>query len=240
MAERDPREIPPERDEVSRLYRQLPREEPPASLDASIRSQAHRAGTTHPAPLVPPTGRRNWYFPVAAAAVIVLAVAVTWQVEREQGDPLTAQTARVEPEPERVESKKEDPQPAQAKPQAQARAQRAEKPSPRLAPEPAADEGTKDLAKAQAAEESQERKADAAAASPRRDSNVAGAAARQRSEVQPQGMVLAQLPEPWLERIAQLRKEGRHDEADRELEAFRKLYPDFALTPEMLEKVGRP
>src|SRR5258706_13461279 len=73
--------------EVERLYRQLPREEPPAALDAKIRAEARRAVIVHPAPLVAPTGRRHWYFPVAAAAVIVLAVAVTWQVERAQPDP---------------------------------------------------------------------------------------------------------------------------------------------------------
>src|ERR1700704_2555588 len=72
--------------EAERLYRQLPRAEPPAALDAKLRAEARRAVVSHPAPLVAPTGRRSWYFPVAAAAVIVLAVAVTWQVEREQGD----------------------------------------------------------------------------------------------------------------------------------------------------------
>src|SRR5258706_5586814 len=72
--------------EAERLYRQLPREEPPAALDAKLRAEARRGVASHPAPLVAPTGRRSWYFPVAAAAVIVLAVAVTWQVEREQVD----------------------------------------------------------------------------------------------------------------------------------------------------------
>src|SRR4051812_45696214 len=80
MAEHDD-----ERD-VERRYRELPREEPPAALDAKIRAAARRAVVAHPAPLVAPTGRRPWYVPLAAAAVIVLAVAVTWQVEREQGD----------------------------------------------------------------------------------------------------------------------------------------------------------
>jgi hypothetical protein len=87
--------------EVERLYRQLPREEPPAALDAKIRAEARRAVVAHPAPLVAPTGRRTWYFPLAAAAVIVLAVAVTWQVERQQvdeGAPLPHQAPQKQPE----------------------------------------------------------------------------------------------------------------------------------------------
>src|SRR5258708_37037526 len=72
--------------EAARGYREFPGGEPPAALDAKIRAAARRAVISHPAPLVAPTGRRTWYFLVAAAAVIVLAVAVIWQVEREEGD----------------------------------------------------------------------------------------------------------------------------------------------------------
>src|SRR6267378_1232276 len=76
--ERDPK--------VSRRYRELGSEEPPTALDAEILAASRRAAETRLALLVAPTGRRRWYFPVAAAAIITLAVAVTVQVERQQPD----------------------------------------------------------------------------------------------------------------------------------------------------------
>jgi hypothetical protein len=39
----------------------------------------------------------------------------------------------------------------------------------------------------------------------------------------------AETPEQWLERIAQLRKEGRNEEADRQLAELRKRYPDYPI-----------
>src|SRR5690242_16807081 len=102
-------------DDVAREYRGLPREEPPARLDAAIRAEARRALQAHPAPLVPPTGRRSWAFPVAAAAIIVLAVAVTTQVEREQGDPVV-----VSAENKVQEKPAEQPKPRKDQPRAKA------------------------------------------------------------------------------------------------------------------------
>ena len=46
-------------------------------------------------------------------------------------------------------------------------------------------------------------------------------------------------PEKWLERIAELRREGKHDEADKALAEFRKRYPDYRISESMLERVER-
>ena len=46
-------------------------------------------------------------------------------------------------------------------------------------------------------------------------------------------------PERELERIAELRRQDRHEEADKALAEFRKRYPDFRIPPAMLERVER-
>jgi hypothetical protein len=256
--------------EVERRYRQLPREEPPAVLDAKVRAEARRAVVAHPAPLVAPTGRRTWYFPVAAAAVIVLAVAVTWQVEREQGDegaPLASAPAPA--------LRKEQKLPEQA-PQKQPEtrqyaplAKRAEKPA-----EEAKNQGPAEEAKNPAPAEAARSQAPAAAAKDqappasvagtlsqsredargeresrmRQERPAGGIAAApapqgqlQRDAIQAQGRAnfAEETPEKLLERIAEFRQQGRHDEADKALAEFRKRYPDYRIPEAMLEKVER-
>ena len=49
----------------------------------------------------------------------------------------------------------------------------------------------------------------------------------------------ATTPEGELERIARLRTEGKDDEADRALEAFRRAYPEFRIEDAMWERVKR-
>jgi resuscitation-promoting factor RpfA len=51
--------------------------------------------------------------------------------------------------------------------------------------------------------------------------------------------VPADTPEREFERIAQLRAEGRHDEADKAFLEFRRRYPGFRITEEMLRRVER-
>lgn len=199
MAEHDDRE------EASRRYRGLPREEPPEALDAAIRAHARRAVELHPAPLVPPTGRREWYFPLAAAAILVLAVAVTWHVEREQPDMVAVgQAPQAASAP--AETRAEAPKPLQ-----ESRAQ----PSAR-----------NDATGAR-------RKVEKAPSSP--DNAVFAKERAARDEA----AAPAETPEQWLDRIAKLRAEGRHEEADRALAEFRKRHPGFRIAPEMLEKVEK-
>src|SRR3990170_836815 len=128
-----------EDDDISRRYRELPPEEPPRYLDEAIRAAARRAVHTRPAPLVVPTGRQHWYFPLAAAAVIFLAVAVTLHVEREQpGEELVSAPA----EKPKAEEPQSAPQPERRRKaeSADSRQLRDAAPPPELqkAPEPAA------------------------------------------------------------------------------------------------------
>jgi hypothetical protein len=42
-------------------------------------------------------------------------------------------------------------------------------------------------------------------------------------------------PNAWIAQIVALRTAGREDEADRELQAFRRRYPDFTIPPNALK-----
>src|SRR6266850_1895404 len=195
---------------VSQRYRELGREEPPGELDAGILAASRRAAETRLAPLVPPTGRSRWYFPVAAAAIITLAVAVTLQVERQQPDAESITPpppSTPEPRTDALEAKKD------SAPQAELRKAKPEAAQPEF--------------RARSAESVQTTAA-------RRDAE-SGAPARLLGQV-----AKAESPEAALERIAELRRQGKHDEADKALAEFRRRYPDYRIAEEMLKKVERP
>jgi len=207
---------------LSQRYRELPREEPPRALDDAILAASRRAVQSRPAPLVAPSGRRRWYVPVAAAAVITLSIAVTLHVQHdrpsEEVDAVApAMKVQETPAPKSAEparAERRAPQPFAAAPSASA-------PAAAPAPSPAAE-----------AEQRNDIGAASAGARVMRDERPRAQSQMARSSVE-------QNPEADLERIARLRAAGRHEEADKALAEFRKRYPDYRIAPAMLEKVEK-
>ena len=238
-------------DDISRRYRELPREEPPRHLDDAILAAARRAVHTRPAPLVVPTGRQRWYFPLAAAAIIVLAVAVTMHMEREQpaeelmstpSAPAAAAPAVVPPPREMARNEQPEKPKAERKRKAESadsrelRDQAPVAPPPELqkAPEPAPPPAAPPPAHDAVGKIAQSAPAPAPAAKAER--RVVPEGARAAPALSAFAM---QSPEQWLQGIADLRKQGRHEEADKELAEFRKRHPGYEIPPAMRERVER-
>lgn len=241
---------------VSAAYRELPGEGPPPALDAAIQAAARRAVGSKPA-----AGRR-WQKPLSIAAVFMLAIAVTLQVERhkpvvEDGAPVSAGSAEY-PVPQQAAPASEAA-PAQAVP-APAPMEKMEKkafaPEPPRSeaapaatpaappPMPAAPPPPTPAPAAPAAPIAMERAASGATADAMR---IAPQAARRAKselarEATTQEKTMAEAmetPERRLERIADLRAKGLHDEADRELADFRRDLPGYRIGEEWLRKVER-
>ena len=214
--------IDQERDpQLSRRYAELGREEPPPELDAAVLSAARRAAEMRPAPLVAPTGRRRWYFPVAAAAVIVLAVAVTVQVEHEQPDPETAA----------LPSPKQEQGFAKQVPEAKRADAPAVAPAVKLKPQTLPKETTTPNAPVPAPAE---------AARDALQENRAQGAPAARAEMRAGALASKpESPEAWLERVVRLREAGRDEEAERAFEDFKRRYPDYRIPEAMLEKLAK-
>lgn len=215
---------------LSERYRELPREEPPRALDDAILAASRRA-----------VQRRRWYGPVAVAAVITLAVAVTLHI---QHDRPSEEVDAVAPQME-VQAV-----PKAEAPHAAAREQRRDSerlrgaefqsvPAPAAAPAPTAPPPAADERKAvealSARTEARPREAEGGAAAAR----AQRAPGRQAASSVSAFARSAPSPEKWLQGIADLRRQGRHEEADRELAEFRKRYPDYRLTDEIKAKVEK-
>ena len=80
--------------EISRRYRELGTEEPPRALDEAILAAGRRGASARPASL-DRAHRQRWYAPLATAAILVLAVAVTLHI-REEDPEIAAPQAKKE------------------------------------------------------------------------------------------------------------------------------------------------
>ena|SRR5688572_8500407 len=220
---------------VSRRYRDLGSEEPPAALDQRILARAR--------------GRRSfrWHGPVAAAAIIVLAVAVTVHVEREQPQPEPIAQASKEEQP--LAARKNEPFAAPAPPaapEAGGRSRERRESRTRPSTEERKAEARRDAAANQSAPEAP-RAAEEAPAQPAlraQQAPAAGAAADSAAKpmASPEsrlGKLAGQSPEQWLEAVVELRRQGRHAEADESLKRFRERYPDYRIAEEMKAKIER-
>jgi len=232
--ERDPK--------VSAASRRLGADEPPRVLDEAILAAARRSARPW---------TRRWGVPLSLAAVLVLSVTVTLRIQHEQ--PGIDMPAPVKKEVARVDG------PAAAAPQKPSLRREAEA-FPSASQDRAAAEN-RATAAAPEAVSSAAQQAEAPALAKRANADagsVAGSAAgavaappapaapamraMQRERVAADRMEAqrpALTPQQELERIADLRKEQKHDEADKALAEFRKHYPDFRIPEAMLERVER-
>jgi hypothetical protein len=239
MTERDPK--------VSARYRELGAEEPPRHLDDAILAASRRS-----------VQKRSWNRPIAIAAVIVLAVAVTVHVQRDQPAEELVTAARVPPPPVAATAPQVAPEAKQPERAAPAPAPRfTPDPKPQAAPAeeravaaPPAATATDQLAMRRSAPQR-----DAVAEAGKREEaqafqGAAGAVQAQRAPATASAMrrmddarvspalskFAAHSPEQWLLAIDDLKRQGWHDEAARELAEFRKRYPDYRIPEAITER----
>lgn len=251
-----------ERDEaVSRRYRELGAEEPPRALDDAILAAARRPART---------STRRWAVPSSLAAVVVLSVTVTLNIQREAPEMVPAQAparpmSAPTPAPQAAapEAKQRGADASQqeaakaagpsAARETPAEAPRSETPAQKpFAPDPPAVADASPRAPAESAAPAPaiasraERDSAAVAgalSAPRQEAREDQVAERARTAPAPAAMAkrmqVQETPEQELERIALLRREGKHDEADKALADFRKRRPEFRIPEATLERVEK-
>ena len=225
---------------VSRRYRELGSEEPPPELDEHV-----LAGSRRRRPF-------QWHGPVAAAAVIVLAVAVTVHLEREQRDqePFKEDSRQAKPYKEARPPEKKVEQPRRREDE---RGFVPAPPGARTDPVPRQNApAARDSVRSEAAPQApppaaQEAPAQRALEAPRAPAVGAAADSTPKPMASPESRLaksrVAELseqpPERWLEGIAELRTQGRHEEADESLKRFRERHPDYQIPEEMLARIEK-
>jgi hypothetical protein len=233
---------------VRALYRGLPADAPPPEFDAAILSAARQEVAVRP--------KRSWAVPVSLAAVIVLSVAVTLRVEEERPGlepvPLAkAPTAPLAAAPP-AQAQVAVPSAPQAKSAAdvvalnpESRRERA--PAAEPAPAPAFVPTPSAVASSAGAAADERRRDAAPEQAPAAAPGLSAAAPAARSMVdtakrsaESAKVAVPPTPEAWLERIAELRAQSRHEEADKSYVEFRMRYPDFVIVPSSQQKIAPP
>jgi len=210
-----------DRDErVTRAYRALGEESPPAALDQAILAASRRRG-----------GR--WAVPVSAAAVLVLAVAVAVVVEREspkEVDEVAVAPQAIAPPAREVPKKAADAEPRLAESRAKAEDRAA---AGKVRPDALAKRGER-----QSAEPTSQPASPVAAPAPA-PAEATPAPRAVAGAVMGSAAGVAETPAHWLERIAKLREAGLQKEADEALAEFRRRNPDYEIPKEMRARVER-
>jgi hypothetical protein len=242
--ERDP--------EVAQAYRELGREEPPRALDEAILAAARRPVRS---------AARRWAMPVSLAAVLVLSVSVTLLIHQEAPEVYApAPVAKaLAPAPAAEAPKPEAPKPeetvvverpklmkeqvAQSAPAAKAEA-RAQSRQDAFTPDPAPAAAAPVAAAPAPAAPAAAGAASSSVPQPAMQRPEQGMRDRAERQVLAESVAkrtqdAGETPEKWLERIAELRRAGRHDEADKALAEFRKRHPDYRIPEATLERLER-
>lgn len=215
--ERDPK--------VSQNYRDLRAEEPPRELDQAILAAAHRAADKPHAPLVAPAGRHRWYFAFGAAAVLALSIAITVQLEGERPDPEAVSVAQRPLAREDIPVPEAKAPPQRYEPESRELARARPAPARKALPEEPIGKPAPPTPRAPV-EAGAEKRQEAAIESPRAP---AASAAQPMMSSRMADAAAPESPERWVERIVELRKAGRHEDAEKELAEFRKRYPDYKI-----------
>jgi hypothetical protein len=227
--------------------------EPSPELDRRVLERARAAVAPSTAREV--MRRNRWFVPLTLAATIVLSFTIVLKIRQQSGDsPFTPMSARVITEPAGAQGETVPMEPPMRRIPERALSRDVAVPQLEPAPAPAADAAVADAAplsdeiegaplEVEAAKErrllasaervapmrSEAKAAAGASVANQARSDVAETPAASAPPAPPADTSVAKTesPQAWLERIAKLRAEGRHAQADREWRALRKRYPDF-------------
>jgi len=221
---------------LAALYRAAAREEPPPALDDAIRAAARRAVASRPQ-RVSKSFIRAWRVPLSIAAVMVLTVSLVTimreeapeimlppsgllgEADHKRAGPAADTGENATAVPKTLLPHAQRPDSVGLRPPAQTGSSGIGLRDSRVAPDSAA-ESRKDMA---------------AAGRTETDSPASSPASSMPRATQPRPDLA---PDKWLERIEDLRRRGKLEEARTSLAEFRKRFPDYELPASFKDWAG--